>query len=240
MGTRTRRDDSDESRLVKVLVVDDHPLFRRALRIALAETQGLTVVGEARDGAEAVELAGRLVPDVVLMDVSMPVVDGIEATRLIKNGCPEVSVLALTVHDDSQLVRAMVGAGAAGYLTKDAPADEVIQAVLTVAAGGAALSRTLLGTLSAKRRPTTYEVRHAGDTSSGLTPRELHVLRLVAKGFGNIEIATQLGLSRRTVSSHLEQVFSKLDVTSRSQATAKALRSGVLSVEDIVGPIDCG
>ncbi len=225
--------EAETGRRITVLLADDHPLFRQALRSALAAEPDIEVVGEATNGDEAVQSVVSMRPDVVLIDIAMPVCNGIEATRSIKSRSPKTIVLALTVHDDLEHVSAMLQAGAAGYLTKDVLGDEVVQAVRAVATGEAVLSSTALKLLVQHLPDGSARPAYVPDSGEeSLTCRELEVLRLVARGLSNAEIGDHLGLSKRTVSSHLEQVFEKLSVASRTEAVAQALRAGLLTVND--------
>lgn len=221
----------------RVLIADDQPLMRAALRDCLAGAPGLDVVGEASNGHQAVELARRLRPDVVLMDVRMPGLDGVAATRLLTadrddgGGVPRV--LMLTTFDlDEYLVEAL-RAGASGFLLKDATAEEVVHAVRTVAAGDAllapAVTRRLLDRY-ARYLPSPRA--SAEDSVRGLTPRELAVLRLVSRGLSNDEIAVRLHLARSSVKSHVSHLLRKLDRVDRVQLVVLAYESGLVRPGD--------
>lgn len=216
---------------ISIIIADDHPLLRQALKSVLEKQPDFKIIAEATDGEEAVKLATELVPDVIVMDISMPKLDGLDATRQIKEKCPNIAVLVLTVYDDSEHVLAILEAGASGYLTKSVFGEEVICAVRGVAAGETVLSAQI------SRQVIRYAIRYRVKpllTGSGekLTARELSILKLTARGLSNKEIAQALDLSPRTVKGYLAEVFSKLGVASRTQAIIKGLRSGLLSVDD--------
>ena len=217
---------------IKILLVDDHPLLRQALRNVLEKQDDFEIVAEAGDGEEAVRLATELVPNVVIMDISMPKVNGLEATRQIKEKCPHIAILVLTVHDDSEHVLSILDAGAAGYLTKSVFGEEVVHAVHGVAAG-----ETVLGTAISHqviKHALKYIPKHVHlDSSETITLRELEILRLAAKGMSNKDIAEKLDLSLRTIKGYLVEIFSKLSVGSRTEAVITALRSGIITLDDV-------
>ncbi len=215
-----------------VLIVDDHPLIRQALRAVLEKEPDLEVVGEAGDGANAVELAEKLKPDVVIMDVALPEIDGAEATRRVKMASPDTAVLVLTVEDDDATIAEVLLAGAMGYLTKGVFDKEVVRAVRTVAVGQMVLSRPV-GRSLLRHVPRYRPPRLSLDSGEALTPRELEVIRLVACGMPNRDIAATLGLSVRTVKGYLTDIFSKLGVGSRTEAVAFCLQKGIISMDDI-------
>jgi DNA-binding NarL/FixJ family response regulator len=195
---------------IRVLVVDDHAIVRDGIERLLASADGVEVVGSAADGAEAVEATGRLTPDVVLMDLSMPVLDGVAATARIVADHPDVQVVVLTTFGDQQRVLAALEAGAAGYLLKDATPEEVVAAVHAAAAGGAPLDP--------KVARVVLDARRAARPARRLTGREREVLALLATGLANKQIARRLAISERTVKAHLTSVFQQLGVTDRTQA----------------------
>jgi DNA-binding NarL/FixJ family response regulator len=210
-----------------VLVVDDHPLFRAGIcdRIQSGDDT-IVVVGEAGSGEEACEQIGALRPAVVLMDIAMPEMNGIEATRIVASSWPEVAVIILSVYDDDQYVQAALKAGARGYLLKTVEAAELRESIGRVARGGSALSpsvmRTVLGHLSGAHPETV-----------ALSERERQVLELVAQGDANKAIAKQLMLSTRTVDAHLRSIFDKLGVASRTEAVTVALRLHSIRLPDV-------
>ncbi|MFE1546962.1 response regulator [Streptomyces sp. NPDC058718] len=223
--------------VTRVLVVDDQVLLRGSFRILVENEPGLTAVGEAGDGAEAVELARLHRPDVVLMDVRMPVMDGIEATRRIC-GSPEtagVRVLILTTFDLDEYVYAALRAGAAGFLLKDSPPAEVLAAIRVVAAGDSLLAPSVTRRLVEEftRRPDpTLGPRHAPAALTGVTAREHEVLELIARGLSNDEITARLHLSMGTVKTHIGRLLSKLAARDRAQLVIAAYESGVVSPSD--------
>ncbi|MBB6097187.1 DNA-binding NarL/FixJ family response regulator [Deinobacterium chartae] len=210
---------------IRILLVDDHPVVRKGTRDLLEMHPDFEVIGEASDGLEAVELSGRLQPNVILMDVSMPGLNGIEATKRIKAQQPGVAVLVLTSYDDDAYVFALLEAGAAGYLLKNAREDELTHAVRAVAGGESVLhpsvARKVLGRFAAAPNP-----QPSAQSEELLSPRELEVLRIAATGSTNKEIARDLEISPRTVQVHLANIFSKLGVGSRTEAVLYAIKRG--------------
>jgi DNA-binding NarL/FixJ family response regulator len=209
---------------VRVLLVDDHPVYRDGLAMLLGSVPGMTVVGTAADGAQAVELARDQQPDVVVMDVQMPVLDGIEATRAITTEQPSVGVVVLTMSEDDGTVFAAVRAGARGYLLKGADQEEVVRAITTVAAGGA-----VFGAALARRIAEFFSAVPSGPGAAfpQLTAREREVLDLVAAGRTNGQIAAALHLSPKTVRNNVSNVLAKLHVTDRAQAIVRAREAGL-------------
>ena len=202
---------------IRVLLVDDHPVVRQGLRALLSTQDGIEVVGEADDGDVAVSAAERLSPDVVLMDVVMPAMDGVEALRRIVERRPQTRVVMLTSYADERRAMEAVDAGASGFLLKDASPRDVVSAIRAAHRGEAVLHPAVAAKLLAERRrpPAAH---------SDLTPRELEVLRLVARGLQNKRIAAELHLSEKTVKTHVSAVLRKLDVTDRTQAAMYAVR----------------
>lgn len=215
-----------------ILLADDHPLLRKALRDILEKESDFEIVGEAGDGEQAVSLARQLLPDMVIMDISMPNLDGLEATRQIKASNPSIMVLALTVHTDDESVLEILQAGAAGYLVKNLVTDEVVRSIRAVLAGEMVLSPSI-GKLLLKyaaRYPTRPLPLGTGEK---LSTRELEVLKLTARGMSNKDIAQALGINLRTVKGHQADIFSKLGVASRTEAVITGLRAGILSLDDL-------
>ena len=224
MVTRESRTEPPRRDPIKVLVVDDHWVVRQGLRMFLDLESTITVVGEASDGREAIDLARQLRPDVVLMDILMPHVDGIEAITHIKAEMPRVEVIALTSVLQDGSVSDAIQAGAIGYLIKDTRGDQLVQAIRDAAEGRVHLSPEAAIRLAKDlRRPERVE---------SLTKRETSVLKLVAEGLANKEIARRLSISEKTVKAHLNNVFAKLDVHSRTQAALEAIRSGIAQTAD--------
>jgi NarL family two-component system response regulator LiaR len=216
---------------IRILLADDHVLVRQGTRELLEQEEDMEVVAEAGDGEEAVQLATRQRPDVAIMDIAMPRLNGIEATRQIKALRPATAVLVLTAYDDDQYIFALLEAGAAGYLLKDVHADELIKAIRAVNAGESvlhpAIARKVINRFAQPADRRTEE-----STLDQLTERELEVLKLAAKGMTNREIASELVISVRTVQVHLSNIFSKIGVGSRTEAVLHALRQGWITLED--------
>ncbi|MCB0192715.1 MAG: response regulator transcription factor [Anaerolineae bacterium] len=214
---------------IRLILADDHAVVRSGTRELLEQQPDLKIIGEASDGEEAVQLASTLQPDVVVMDVRMPRLNGIEATRRIKADYPKIRILVLTAHDDDEYVFALLQAGANGYLLKTAEIDELVRAIRTVASGQPALAPEVTGKVmqqftSGKTLPEV--VTESSDNFDGLTDRELGILKLVGKGLSNKQIGKQLFISDRTVQAHLSNIFSKLSVNTRTEAVMHAVRRG--------------
>ena len=217
---------------IRILIVDDHAIVRKGIRALLSTEKDLEIVGEAADGAEAVALAKTLVPDVVLMDLVMPKIDGIEATRQITAQVSGVKILVLTSFAADDKVFPAIKAGALGYLLKDSGPDELVHAIHQVHQGEPSLEPSIA-------RKVLQELSHPPQnppTSDPLTGREVEVLRLVAQGRSNREIAGQLVISEMTVRTHVSNILSKLQLASRTLAALYALREGLASLEDSSPP----
>jgi DNA-binding NarL/FixJ family response regulator len=209
---------------IRVLLADDQRVVREGLAMLLGLLAGIEVVGTAADGEEAVRLAVARAPDVILMDLRMPRVDGVEATRRIADVRPQARVIALTTYADEPTVLSALRAGARGYLTKDAGADEIEAAITAVARGEAALDPAVQAHVLAG----LAEGADAPALPDGLTPREAEVLTLIAEGLSNPQIAERLVVSQATVKSHVNRVFAKAGVRDRAQAVAYAYRNGLV------------
>jgi DNA-binding NarL/FixJ family response regulator len=213
-----------ETRPVRLLVADDHRMLRDGLRRSLVDS-GIDVVGEASNGAEAVRLASQLHPDVILMDVTMPVLDGIEATRLIRSQNDRTQVVMLTMHGDADLMTRALQAGAAGYLVKDCSTEDVVAAIQLAGSEGG-VSRELASSMLAEVRRTSGK-----DHEPLLSAREEEVLQQVADGLSLPEVAAQLYISIKTVKNHLASIYQKLDARDRTQAVLRAVRMGIVRLD---------
>jgi DNA-binding NarL/FixJ family response regulator len=219
---------SPAKRVLRVLVVDDHPVVREGLRAMLGTVPRIELVGEAGSGQEAIEMAARLEPDVVLMDILMPGMSGIEATQQIKEARPSTAVIVLTMYDTEAHVVGALRAGAAGYLVKDFSRELLCSAIDAVMEGGAMVRSDLLrqAVEGVSRRPIGRGHAVPG-MAENLTPRELEVLRLVAQGQANREIARELSLAEVTVKKHVQSIIGKLGVSDRTHAAILAVRTGL-------------
>ena len=215
--------------LIRVILADDHAVVRKGIREFLEEAGDVEVVAEADDGAQALRLIEAHRPDVAVLDIRMPGVTGVEAARQVKDRFPQVRVLILTAYDDDPYVFALLQAGADGYVLKTASGDELVRAVRTVHRGGSALSPEIA--TKVVRQAVSGRPKAAADQIEALTDRELDVLRLTARGLTNRAIGHELGISHRTVQGHLQSVYGKLDVNSRTEAVTEALRRGWIVVE---------
>ena len=213
-------------RTLRILLADDHRLFREGLRNMLQQEDDLEVLPDASDGRAAVQLAAQLKPDVILMDVTMPDLNGIEATRQIRAANPGVKVLGLSMHADRQFVTELLAAGASGYLLKDCPCQELVNAIHVVAEGEVYLSPKVAGSIvgAVAGNDGNSQARRG---YAALTPREREILQLVADGNSSKEIAFQLGLSVKTVDTHRRQVMEKLQLYSVAELTHYAIREGL-------------
>ena len=217
---------------VRILIADDHPLLRQALTHSLSIQPDFEVIAEAVDGEEALRLALELVPDVAILDIVMPKLNGLEVTRKIKEACPSIAVLILTIYDDNEHVMSTLEAGAAGYLTKNASDKDVILALRAIANGEMVVSPNVMQQIIMNTPHYMKQVK-LNPHNVQFSVREEQILRCVARGKPNKEIALELDLSVRTVKSYLESIFSKLQVSSRTEAIVLCLRSGLLTIEEL-------
>ena len=214
------------------MLVDDHPIVRQALKDLLEKEVGFEIIAEASDGEEAVDLAAKLTPTVVIMDIGIPKLNGFEATRRIKVISPDTIVLVLTVHDDIAHILGMLEAGADGYLTKTVLVQEIVQAIRSVVTGEAVLSPQIF------RQVVRYALKNVTkpyvfSDGAKITTRELEIIKLLAKSRSNKQIAKELNIGLGSVKSHLVDVFTKLNAVSRTEAVIKGLRAGFLNLSDL-------
>ena len=217
---------------IRVLIADDHALFRRGLEMVLQGEAGLELVGQASDGQEAVQLAGEVVPDVVMMDIRMPKITGIEAARQMKEVAPSAKIVMLTISDEEEDLFEAIRAGASGYLLKDIPLDELADSVRAVHGGQSLINPSMAGKLLtefatlARRDAEEEPAKHA--PAPKLTEREMEVLRLVARGLNNRDIAKELFISENTVKNHVRNILEKLQIHSRMEAVMVAVRQKLI------------
>ncbi len=222
----------DQTDPIRVVLADDHTVVRKGIRDFLEEEGDIQVVAEATTGAEAVALTLEHRPHVAVLDIQMPVMTGIEAARQIKAQASGVQVLVLTAYDEDPYIFAMLQAGASGYVLKNAPSNELVRAVRTVAAGGSALDPVVTAKVMAQL--STGKPLGAQAAIEKLTQRELDVLRLAAKGHTNRAIGLELSISDRTVQGHLANIFGKLGVTTRTEAVLLAMKQGWITLDEAV------
>ncbi|HCC78806.1 MAG: hypothetical protein A2X25_08600 [Chloroflexi bacterium GWB2_49_20] len=227
--------------IIRLMLVDDHDVVRVGLKSFLQTQEGLSVIAEAANGEQAIELALQVKPDIILMDISMPGMDGLEATRRLRTLCPDCLVLALTVHDDKQYFMQMLAAGASGYITKQAAADDLVAAIFTVAQGNIylqpALARWLLDDYQRLANQRGFSPNAVVDEEAPeavglevLSHRERQVLELVADGSNNQEIGSLLNLSPKTIARHRERIMNKLNMHSRTELVKFAIRTGLVKL----------
>lgn len=219
---------------IDILLVDDHKLFRKGLRRILELESDFRIVGEAGNSVDAMSALSEVYPDVILMDINMPEGSGIEATRRIKKRYPEINILVLTIHDDTEYLFEVVRAGAAGYLLKDVEPLRLCEAIRTVAVGGSVVNAGLGDKLMrefarlSEQPAATCEV--VMERQQLLSPRELEVLRLIAQGHTNLRIATELFISEKTVKNHVSSILRKLDVKDRTQAVVQGVKLKLVNI----------
>lgn len=223
------------SRKIRVLIADDHQIVREGLASVLEGKGDIEVVGLAADGKEAVAKARDLSPDVVIMDISMPNMNGVEATRQIKKESPQIGVVVLTMYGDEEYIFDLVRAGAAGYLLKDADSAQIAKAIRAVSRGESmihpSIAAKILNEFSQLSSGRGQKGTRAARSGEELTERELTVLRLLAEGRSNKEIANELKLSDKTIKNHIHSIFRKLDVTDRTKAVISAVRLGLINLK---------
>ena len=217
---------------IKVLLAEDHLITRQGICRLLGDDSDLTVIGEAGDGEEAVQMATEMHPDVVIMDIAMPKLNGIEATRQIKLICPDTAVLILSAYADDEYVFGLVEAGAAGYLLKTASGEELTHAIRAVHKGEPVLD-SIIARKILNRLSLSGKIRRAAKPSERLSDREMDIIKLAARGMSNKDIAKELHLSWRTVEGNLRNIFIKLGVGSRTEAVIQAMRRGWLTLEEL-------
>jgi two-component system, NarL family, response regulator NreC len=215
---------------IRVLIAEDHAIVREGIRLILERQDDMTVIGEAVDGIAAVTLADELRPDVVCMDLNMPGIDGMEATRRIRKAHPAVAVIALTVHGSDEYFFEMIKAGAAGYVLKGAASSDLVEAVRAAASGGSFLYPSLARKLVDDYVARAHE-HEAADAVSNLSPREREILTLVAEGLSNKEIAERLVIGLSTVQTHYAHILDKLGLANRGELIKYAIRHGVIDLE---------
>lgn len=217
---------------IRVLIVDDHEIVRSGMKMMLENESQLELIGECENGQQAIEKAQMLQPDVIIMDITMPEMNGIEATRQIKEKMPDIAVLAMTVHEDSDYFFEMLKAGASGYVPKRVASDELLRAIEVVANGHVFLEPGVATNLVTDYLERVNSDDDARDRYDGLTPREQEVLTLIAEDFTNQAIANKLGISVKTVERHRENLMRKLDLHSRTALVKYAIRKGLINLED--------
>jgi DNA-binding NarL/FixJ family response regulator len=218
---------------ITILLAEDHVVVRESIRQALEKNRGFKVIGEASNGAEAVEMARRLKPDVIIMDISMPELNGIEATKQIKAFQPSTAILILTAYDYEQYIFPLLSAGAAGYLLKDVTSRELIEAIQTVHSGESVLHPAVARKVLQRFRQEDTEQKKEEQAKDLLTDREVDILKMAANGLNNKDIAKELSVSVRTVESHLGTIFNKMGVGSRTEAVIRGMKKGWFTLDDI-------
>lgn len=218
---------------IRVILAEDHMVTRQGIRRLLEDEKGLEVVGEASNGLEAVEMVNELKPDIIVMDIAMPKLNGIDATRQIKLTNPMTGILILSAYDDDEYVFALLKAGAAGYLLKSVSGDELVRAIIAMHKGEPVLAPSI-ATKVMNYFKLQDMVREIEGESEHLSTRELEIIRLAAKGLTNKEIAGSLHLSYRTIEGHMRDIFNKLGVGSRTEAVLSGLKKGWLTLEELV------
>ena len=211
---------------IRVMITDDHPVVREGLSAMLSREQDIEVVGEAVNGREAIEKARNLKPDVVLMDLRMPEVDGVEAMRQIRVDNPDIKFIVLTTYDNDEYIFRGIEAGARAYLLKDSPREEMFRAIRVVSEGGSLIEPAVAGKVLDRFAELSRQVQ----VPATLSEREVEVLRLIAKGISNKIIATSLSISESTVKTHVQSIFNKLEVNDRTEAVTEAIKKGIITL----------
>jgi len=216
--------------VIHVLIADDHAIVRQGIRQYLESAEDITVVGEAANGNQAVEMVERLKPDVLLLDINMPGLTGIEVTQQLKKSHPDTKILILTAYDEDPYVFSLLQAGANGYLLKSCEIDELQRAVHSIYHGKTVLSPSVADKIVRQIQRNAPTHPNAPNTAEELTNRELEILRLAARGYTNKAIGQEMGISDRTVQGHLANIYAKLNVASRTEAVTEAVRRGLITL----------
>ncbi len=212
--------------MIKILLADDHKLFREGLKLLIERNPSMKVIAEADDGREAINLAGKLKPDLIIMDVRMPEIGGMEATVTIKEEYPEIKIVALSMHSDKRFIKGMLKAGALGYMLKDNAFEEVIDCIKNVVAGKLHLCSRITEILARDFSDISSE----GAEENKLSPREIEILKLIAEGLGTKQIAASLGVSTKTVETHRRRLMSKLKIYNIADLTKYAIKEGIVQL----------
>ena len=216
----------------RILIADDHAMLREGMRNLLEKEKDFELVGEAADGEEAVSLAGKLKPDIIIMDIVMPKLNGIEATRQIKQISPSTAILILTAYSDIRYIIGLLEAGACGYLLKNSPGKDVVRAIRAVRSGESVLDSEVTRKL-VQRLASLSKSPDEREASGQLTAREIEILKWAARGLSNKELSEKLFISLRTVKAHMTNIFNKLGCCSRTDAIIKGLKQGYIDLNDI-------
>ena len=214
---------------IRIIIADDHVLLREGLAKILSLEEGFKIIGEAGDGEEVIQMARNHDPDVILMDINMPVINGIEATKIIKQEMPRIGIIALTIHEDEEYIFELVRAGVSGYILKDVQPEQLIKSIRDVATGKIAIQPDITAKLLGEFNRLSDRKKHIS-SHDDLTSRELEVLKLIAKGMANRDIAGSLYISEKTVKNHITNIFRKLHVEDRTQAALFAVKNKIVDL----------